>query len=61
MSKKITCGSAGSGTIYALGVLGAIIYYLQNTAGVAAVLLGIIKAFFWPAFFVFELYKHFAI
>lgn len=54
-------GSAGSGTIYALGVLGAIIYYLQNTVGVGAVLLGVIKAFFWPAFFVFELYKHFAI
>jgi hypothetical protein len=49
-------GGGGSGAIYGLGVFGAAFYFLQNVTGLGAVLLGIAKAFFWPAFLVFKLF-----
>lgn len=44
-----------SGAIYGLGVIGALFYFLQNATTFWAVLLGIAKAVFWPAFVVFRL------
>jgi hypothetical protein len=45
----------GSGGIYGLGFLGAVIYYLSNATSFWNGVLGIIKAMFWPAFLVFKL------
>lgn len=44
-----------TGAIYGLGVVGALFYFLQNTATFGAVLMGIGKAFFWPALIVFKI------
>lgn len=40
---------AGSGAIYGMGVIGALVYFLQHATTFMAGLLGIFKALFWPA------------
>ena len=42
-------GHADSGAIYGMGVIGALIYFMQHATSFATVILGIIKAIFWPA------------
>jgi hypothetical protein len=49
------CGG-GSG-VYCLGVIGAAIYYNVTTVGFWVGVWGVIKAFVWPAFLVYELFK----
>ena len=44
-----------SGAIYGLGLIGALIYYLQNSTTFWAGVLGILKALVWPAFLVYKL------
>jgi hypothetical protein len=46
--------NAGSGAIYGLGVIGALIYFLQHSTTFLTAIIGIIKAFFWPAIIVFK-------
>lgn len=41
-------------TVYWMGFLGAVIYYISNATGFWNGCLGILKAFLWPAFLVFE-------
>lgn len=40
---------AGSGAIYGLGMIGALVYFLQHATSFLAVVGGIIYAIFWPA------------
>ena len=46
--------NAGGGAIYGLGVIGALIYFLQHATTFAAVVAGIIKGVFWPAVLVYK-------
>lgn len=39
---------AGSGAIYGLGMLGALIYFLQHASSIMDGILGMAKAIFWP-------------
>lgn len=43
-----------SSALYGLGVIGALFYFLKDAATFSAVILGIGKSFFWPAFIVFK-------
>ncbi len=43
-----------SGALYGLGVIGALFYFLQGVSGFGAVMMGIGKAIFWPAFVVYK-------
>ncbi len=55
---KNSC-NAGSGAVYGLGLVGALVYYLQNAAGSwEAVVIGIFKALVWPALFVYKLFGY---
>lgn len=45
---------APAGLIYGLGFLGAIVYYIQAADGFWSGVLGVLKAFVWPAFLVYE-------
>lgn len=45
----------GSGAIYGLGVVGALFYFLQGATNANMVLIGIGKAFFWPALLMYKL------
>jgi hypothetical protein len=46
-----------SGPIYALGMIGAAIYYIQTATGFWMGAFGLLKALLWPAFLIFDLLK----
>ncbi|KKR09771.1 MAG: hypothetical protein UT39_C0028G0005 [Candidatus Woesebacteria bacterium GW2011_GWA1_39_21] len=45
---------AESGALYSLGVIGALIYYLEHATTFVIGIVGIIKAIFWPAVIVYK-------
>ena len=48
---------APNNTVYGLGLIGAAIYYIMNATGFWMGAVGILKAFVWPAFLVYEALK----
>lgn len=42
-------------TVYSLGLIGALFYFIQNAHSFGDGLLGVLKAIVWPAFVVFKL------
>lgn len=58
VKKAIRCDMNGcGGCAYGLGFLGAAVYYISTATGFWNGVLGVLKAFVWPAFLVFELLK----
>ncbi|HSV94588.1 MAG TPA: hypothetical protein VLH94_01220 [Spirochaetia bacterium] len=55
--KNHHCGG-GSGAIYGLGVVGALFYFLQGATTFVSIVMGIGKAFFWPALLMFKLLSY---
>ncbi|MCC7289030.1 hypothetical protein IT414_01385 [bacterium] len=53
--KNSSMNRGGGDAVYGLGFIGALIYYFQNATNFWMVLVGIFKAFFWPAFLVHAL------
>lgn len=57
--KEQCCGHYRGGTqseaLYGLGVLGAIVYFMQGVVGFWPVIVAVLKAFIWPAFVVFKI------
>ncbi|RZU53231.1 hypothetical protein EV385_5132 [Krasilnikovia cinnamomea] len=54
-------GTQGGGNaVYGLGLIGALVYYIQAADGFWAGVLGVLKAVVWPAFVVYDLLKHLA-
>jgi hypothetical protein len=53
MKKKMS-GHADSGAIYGMGFIGALIYFLQHATSFVTVIVGIIKAIFWPAVVIYR-------
>lgn len=49
--------SAPSGAIYGLGLIGAAIYYIGTATSFWLGALGLLKAFVWPVFLVYEVLK----
>jgi hypothetical protein len=47
----------GGGAVYALGIIGAVIYYMQHAGTFWLGILAILKALVWPAFLVYDLLK----
>lgn len=47
----------GSGAVYGVGFIGALIYYLQHANTFWIGVVGILKAIVWPAFLVYDLLK----
>lgn len=43
--------------VYGVGMIGALIYYLQHAGTFWMGVLGILKALIWPAFLVYDLLK----
>lgn len=55
-NKKCHCKSNCSPcAVYGMGLIGSLVYFLQNTHGFCSVLLGIGKAIVWPAIVIFKL------
>ena len=50
-------GPGGGNVVYLLGLIGALVYYIQNADGFWPGVLGILKALVWPAFLIYDLLK----
>jgi len=60
MAKKcmgMGCSSGGGG-VYCLGLIGALVYYLQQAGNFTEGVVGVLKAFVWPAFFVYKIFEY---
>jgi hypothetical protein len=57
---KVNVGGAGGGAVYGLGLIGAAVYYIQESTGFGEFLVACLKALVWPAFVVYDLLKHLA-
>lgn len=49
----------GSGPVYCLGLIGALVYFIQQVDGFWPTILAILKSLVWPVFVVYELLKSF--
>lgn len=52
--KKVSYRGGASETVYGLGFLGALVYYIGHATTLGIGLLGFFKAIFWPAVLVYE-------
>jgi hypothetical protein len=50
-------GAGGGSAIYGLGLIGALVYYIQQADGFWSGVLGVLKALVWPVFLVYHLLK----
>ena len=50
-------GSVPAGAVYALGLIGAAVYFISTATGFWMGLLGVIKALVWPAILIFDAFK----
>ncbi len=57
MTKKIN-QSAPASAVYGMGFVGAAIYFIANATGFWMGVIGFLKAIVWPAFLVYEAFKH---
>ncbi len=48
---------AESNTVYGMGFIGALIYFLSIATSFTSGVVGVFKAVFWPAFLVYEALK----
>jgi hypothetical protein len=52
--------TGGGDAVYGLGLIGALVYYIQAADGFWGGVLGILKALVWPAFVIYDLLKFLA-
>jgi hypothetical protein len=55
--KRTSPTSSGGEIVYAIGLVGALVWYWQQADGTAEHMVGVLKAFVWPAFLVYEAFK----
>jgi len=48
----------GGNVVYGLGLIGALVYYIQHSDSFWGGVLGILKALVWPAFVVYDLLRY---
>ena len=53
--KKVIYRNAGSAPVYGIGLIGALVYYLQHATTFLAILLGILKSIVWPAMVLYKI------
>ena len=55
-SKNKYMGSTSAGgAVYGLGLIGALVYFIQNSNTLGQAVIGILKALIWPAFVVYKI------
>ncbi len=53
--KPSSMGShAGGGAVYGMGLIGALVFYIQHASSFTDGLLGILKALIWPAMVIYQ-------
>lgn len=58
-NKKGMDHSGGGGMLYFVGLIGAVVYWMQAAVGFGAVITGFLKALVWPAYVVYQLLESF--
>jgi len=53
--------NASQGAIYGLGLIGAAVFFISKATGFWMGVVGFLKALVWPAFLVYEAFKHLAV
>jgi hypothetical protein len=53
--RKVIYRGAASAPVYGMGLIGALVYYLQHATTFLAGVLGILKAIVWPAMLLYKL------
>lgn len=53
-------GGGGGGAVYFFGLIGALVFYIQQADGFWNGVLGVLKALVWPAFVIYDLLKFLA-
>jgi hypothetical protein len=53
--RKVNYRNAASAPIYGMGLIGALVYYLQHATTILAGVLGVLKAIVWPAMVLYKL------
>lgn len=56
MSRHSNMNAGAGGAVYGLGFIGALVYYLHQATSLGMGLVGILKSFVWPAYFVYHLF-----
>ena len=54
MKEVIVKHTSGTGPIYGIGVLGALVYFLSHAQSFWGGLVGIVEAFFWPGVILYK-------
>jgi len=57
--KKEIQNNGPSSAIYALGLIGAAVFFISHATSFWMGVLGFLKAIVWPAILVYEAFKHF--
>lgn len=57
---KVVAKEGGGNAVYGLGLIGAVLYYVQQANGLGEWIVALLKALVWPAFLVYELLKSLA-
>jgi hypothetical protein len=61
MKNQVQAASCSGGAVYGMGVIGALFYYLPHAANFSEGIWGVVRALFWPAFFVYKAIEMFHI
>lgn len=56
-SGRAVIREGGGNTVYSMGIIGALVYYVSVADGFWPVILGVLKAIVWPAFLVYHALK----
>ncbi len=54
---KVVVQGGGSDSVYGLGFIGALIYYIGQAKDIREGVIGFFKAMVWPAILVYEIFK----
>lgn len=54
---KNTSVNTGGGAGYILGMIGSVVFYIQQVDGFWNIVVALLKALVWPAFVVYDLLK----
>jgi hypothetical protein len=58
MQRRSAMRSPATGdAVYGLGVIGALVHYIGQADSFGAGVVGMLKAFVWPAFLVYDLFR----
>ena len=58
MSKDTNCNAGPAGAVYCVGFVGAAVYFISVATSFWMGVFGFLKAIVWPAFLVYEAFKH---